>query len=286
MVNIFERKKDGTLPFKTTSNRKTPCDKPDGLPIMQSQVSQSVGKVRNHNEDAVFSVIHEIPSPVKRQTFGLFMIADGMGGHLDGEVASSLAVKIASNHLLTYLYEPLCLGHPPFTDEEIEAELDHAMHAAQEAVVTQVAGGGTTLTLALVLNCMLYFAHVGDSRLYLMTGNGPLQVLTKDHSLVRRLVDLGQISQQEAASHPQRNVLFRAVGQVEGFKADLGHLELTAKSSLLLCSDGLWGLVNEAAITSKLEKTRRSEGIAQELINAANHAGGTDNISVIIVTIS
>lgn len=284
-MKLFERKKDPSS-SPTAAAGENPHDLSGRMPVIQSQICQSVGKVRSHNEDAVFSLNVEISTSANRQSFGLFMLADGMGGHLDGEVASNLAIEAAAGYLMTNLLEPLRLGHSAFSDEEIEGLLEQAMQAAQDAVVSQVSGGGTTLTLALLLNSALFFAHVGDSRLYLLSGKQPLQLLTKDHSVVQRQVDLGQISPKEAANHPKRNALYRAVGQVIGFKADLGHLELPQPAILLLCSDGLWGLVEDANIAAILMNASHSVWNAQALVDAANQAGGTDNISVIIVTIS
>ena len=258
---------------------------PHELPTLRVQAAQSVGMARSHNEDAVYAMQLTLLTPESRHVFGLFMIADGMGGHLGGELASSLAIQGASNSLYRSLLEPLRLGQKNFSDEEISEALNAAMHAAQELVLNQAAGSGTTLTMAIVLDRNLYFAHVGDSRLYLAPYGEPLQVLTKDHSLVRRLVDLGQIDEDEAKTHPQRNVLFRALGQEDGFKADLGALKLENPVNLLLCSDGLWGLVQDQSLAETLRAARWSDKIAQKLINMANAAGGTDNISVIAVTI-
>ena len=110
--------------------------------------------------------------------------------------------------------------------------------------------------------------------------------MTKDHTIVRRLIDLGQISAEEAQSNPLRNQLFRAVGQSEAFKADLGTRELDEACNLLLCSDGLWGLVPDELLLKTLEKGLPARVAARTLVDAANKAGGTDNISVIIVNIS
>ena len=141
------------------------------------------------------------------------------------------------------------------------------------------------MTIALVLEKHLYFGHIGDSRLYYRGNHADFQPLTQDHSLVRRLVDLGQISEKDALHHPQRNVLFRALGQTEGFKVDLGHLELTEPAQLLVCTDGLWGLVEENELLKVIKTGSEAGNIAERLCELANEAGGTDNISVIFVEI-
>ena len=163
--------------------------------------------------------------------------------------------------------------------------LENAFTKAQEQVLQNVSGGGTTLTVALVLEKHLYFGHIGDSRLYFRSSHADLQALTQDHSLVRRLVDLGQISEAEAAHHPQRNVLFRALGQTEGFKVDLGHLDIVEPSQLLLCTDGLWGLASEDEMLRVIRSGSGAGNIAERLTELANEAGGTDNISVIFVEV-
>ena len=152
-------------------------------------------------------------------------------------------------------------------------------------MLLNVSGGGTTLTLALLLGKHLYFGHIGDSRLYFRSGSVEFRALTQDHSLVRRLVDLGQISEEEAAHHPQRNVLFRALGQTDGFKVDLGHLPLTEPTQLLICSDGLWSLVEESNLLEAIKSVPYGENTAERLCELANEAGGTDNISIIFVEI-
>ncbi len=148
----------------------------------------------------------------------------------------------------------------------------------------RVPGGGTTLTLALILGDRVFTAHVGDSRLYILSGKGKLTLSTKDHSLVKRLVDLGEITEAEAATHPQRNVLYRALGQTDALEPDLGQLTLAAGDLILICSDGLWGTLDK----SKLKAILGDDGLsldqkANALVDAANQAGGPDNISVVLV---
>ena len=129
-------------------------------------------------------------------------------------------------------------GQTEFSDEAIATILEDALQTAHHAVLENVKGGGTTLTVALVLNKKLHFAHVGDSRLYITSATKPLKALTLDHSLVQRLVELGQISQDDANDHPQRNVadlVFKMKAS-----ADIGNIEITEPCTLLLCSGGLW----------------------------------------------
>ena len=252
---------------------------------LQSQAASSIGKVRTHNEDALFSLSTQVCLQAQNRSVGLYMVADGMGGHVDGERASSLAIQAASRVLLQKFFDPLTF-EPSFpSGKSVEALLNQAMQAAQMAVLEGVPGGGSTLTLALVLERQIYFAHVGDTRLYLYTQSGGLQALTRDHSVARRLVDLGQLNAAEAQVNPLRNSLFRALGQGEGFSADFGQVTIEAPAKLLLCSDGLWGTLPEDTLVRSLQAEPLPVDAAWKLVQTANAAGGADNISVIIVDI-
>ncbi len=244
-----------------------------------------MGRTRNHMEDAAFTLTTQIFLPERTATLGIYMVADGMGGHDNGEVASRIAVQVSLDMLWQTLIDPLRRGDLVPSDQEVLAMLEIAFTRAQEQVLQSVLGGGTTLTIALVLEKHLYFGHIGDSRLYYRGNHADFQPLTQDHSLVRRLVDLGQISEKDALHHPQRNVLFRALGQTEGFKVDLGHLELTEPAQWLVCTDGLWGLVEENELLKVIRTGSGAGNIAEQLCDLANEAGGTDNISVIFVEI-
>ena len=278
-MNLFKRRQD-------RSEETVRIFTADYLPALYHQTAQSVGKTRSHNEDSLFALSTVTISSEARHVLGLYMVADGMGGHLNGELASGLAIQTASASLYQHVIEPLRLGQKNFTEDEMREALEQAVQAAQEAVINQINGGGTTLTMALVLNQSLYFAHVGDSRLYLASQAHQLAQLTKDHSLVRRLVDLGQITTKEAEGHPQRNVLFRALGQTEGFKVDIGMVPLDHPVRLLLCSDGLWGLVPDEKLDQLVRHSSPAAQAAKELVDLANSSGGTDNISVVLITIN
>jgi serine/threonine protein phosphatase PrpC len=247
--------------------------------------AQSVGRTRTHMEDSVFALTMDLFLPERPVTLGIYMVADGMGGHDNGEVASKIAIQIGVGSLMKTLIDPLLKGELLPSHQEVLTLLEAAFTQAQDEVLRYVSGGGTTLTLALLLEKHLYFAHIGDSRLYFRSSHADLQALTQDHSLVRRLVDLGQISEAEAIHHPQRNVLFRALGQTEGFKVDLGHLDLVEPTQLLLCTDGLWGLADEEELLRVIETLPGQGNVADRLCELANNAGGTDNISVIFVEI-
>ncbi len=282
---VFQRKK-GIKNSKQANEREAESSNSSRLVIIESHAEVSIGKVRKQNEDTIFAMHTRSLSYELQVSYGLFVVADGMGGHDNGEVASSTAVAAVVKVIQEQLFARIQHSSSLPTTQEVEDTLKSAAQSAQEAVLSVVPGGGTTLSAALVINNMLHFAHVGDSRIYLYSPQEGLKTLTKDHTVVRRLVDLGQISADEASSNPLRNQLFRAVGQGEGFKVDLGLRELRDPCTLLLCSDGLWGLLPEETLLKTLEKGQSAQTCTQSLVNAANKAGGSDNISVIVVKIS
>jgi len=252
---------------------------------LQAWSAQSVGKTRTHMEDSAYALTMQLYLPERPVTLGVFMVADGMGGHDHGEIASKFAIQVSVAVLMETLIDPLRQGELLPSHQEVLSMIEKAFTQAQEQVLENVSGGGTTLTLAFVLEKHLYFGHIGDSRLYVRSEHADFQALTQDHSLVRRLVDLGQISEEDALHHPQRNVLFRALGQTEGFKVDLGHLDIVEPSQLLICTDGLWGLADELEMLKVIKTGSGTANIAEQLCELANNAGGTDNISVIFVEI-
>jgi serine/threonine protein phosphatase PrpC len=242
------------------------------------------GRVRNHNEDALFVLSGEQEASNAAPPFGLFMLADGMGGHQSGEIASALALRVAASWLLSRVYFPLVDSadrggdQPSLTDMVREA-----VSQANRVVTRDFPGSGSTLTCGMILGDRLFVGHVGDSRAYLLRVNQPARQLTKDHSLVNRLMEMGQLTEEEAAIHPQRNVLYRAIGQGATLEVDVFTYALEPGDRLLLCSDGLWGMVDEAEIWRLVQEAETPRQACVQLVDAANAAGGNDNISVVLV---
>ncbi len=265
--------------FETAPAPSTP------LPLTRLRIgwATDVGEVRRHNEDTALVITASHDGDEASPPFGLFILADGMGGHQAGEVASSLAARTMAHHILQHLYLPTLMGQEQDTDvPSLNEALVNAVQAANNAVARHVPGGGTTLTGALVLGPRVYVAHVGDSRAYIIADNG-IEQITHDHSLVDRLVELGQLTADEAADHPQKNVLYRAIGQGGTLDVDIYVRTIPEHGRLLLCSDGLWGLVDEEVLIRAVSDTPSLQAACDSLIASANQAGGTDNITTILV---
>lgn len=244
-----------------------------------------VGMVRGNNQDSMFSILASGSSADDLPDFGLFIVADGMGGHHDGEKASAITTRMVSMHVLSNLYMALLNQEMDDPDRPtITDVLRDAVQSANEAVTEKIPEGGTTVTAAVVLGDLAYVAHVGDSRAYLITEDG-IEQITRDHSLVQRLIELDQLTPEEAAEHPQRNVLYRAIGQNDNLDVDAITRRLPARSRLLVCSDGLWNLVPEDTIREETAKHTNPQEACNRLVRMANDRGGPDNITVILVQV-
>ncbi|MFH2038574.1 MAG: protein phosphatase 2C domain-containing protein [Chloroflexota bacterium] len=246
--------------------------------------SQSVGKHRDHNEDSIVTFSITIGNGTNNQPLGLFIVADGMGGYQYGEVASNVAARTVASYLIKK-FHPVIADATVTLDESLQEIMNNAVKEAQLAVVKSAPGSGTTLTAVLVHGQQMTIAHVGDSRAYSIQPNGKVEPLTRDHTLVRRLEELGQITSDEAAVHPQRNVLYRALGQDDFLEADIFTTPFPQPGYLFICSDGLWGVVSDAEISQIISESINIQAACQSLVAAANAAGGPDNISAILVNL-
>jgi serine/threonine protein phosphatase PrpC len=257
----------------------------EGLSFVVGKGSH-IGKKREHNEDAFFTLECTLKQNDEMMPFGLFIIADGMGGHQAGDVASALATRVVAHSLMRQVYLPFLRdeerdsSRPPINEALIDA-----LSEASLAVYEAVPDAGTTLTAALIVGTHAYIGHVGDSRAYLVTEKG-LQQITQDHSLVARLIELGQATPEEAMTHPQRNVLYRALGQGGSMEVDTYFQLLPAGSQLLLCSDGLWGAAPEREMAALIAAAPSPQIACRRLIEAAITHGGEDNITMILIAIT
>ncbi len=254
-----------------------------GNPQLIFGYAQSVGVVRDHNEDSILIFNTVIPDNDKYFSLGLFIVADGMGGHMNGEVASNLAVRIVARDILAKGMAGLLNIQPAPPEAGIQDILEQSVMEAHRIISSEAPGSGTTLTAVLIVGQQMSIAHVGDSRAYSINPSGKAEVLTRDHSLVKRMIELGHLTEKEAAVHPQRNVLYRALGQGEPFSPDINTSLLPAPGFLLLCSDGLWGVVPQEEMVQIIQSAPSPEIACQMLVDAANAAGGPDNISAILI---
>jgi serine/threonine protein phosphatase PrpC len=217
-----------------------------------------------------------MPQPV-----GLFVIADGMGGHLMGDRASALAVRLVASHIIREVCLPMLSDGEGMTDlAPINEVLESSVRTAHEAVTKRLPEAGTTMTMALLLGDGIYVAHVGDSRAYLGEV-GHIRPLTQDHSMAARLLEMGQASPAEVA--PQRHILYKALGQGHQCQPDILYHDLEQGQYLLLCCDGLWSKIPDHEIARILEAAPTPDLACQSLVSQANENGGEDNISVILV---
>jgi PPM family protein phosphatase len=243
---------------------------------------QSVGKQRELNEDSLLALTATLAGNSGSLPFGIYIVADGMGGHQYGEVASNAAIRIVAGHILRKFHPYLFNIKPSPPDESLQEIMQTAVREAQKIIQNEAPSSGTTLTAALVLGQQVTIAHVGDSRAYHIYPDGRSEVVTRDHSLVKRLEELGHISPAEAENYPHRNVLYRALGQGEILEADVFTVSFPQTGYLMLCSDGLWGVIADQDLSKIIREAPSLQRACQNLVEAANTAGGPDNISVII----
>ena len=275
-----------------------------------------VGKQRDQNEDCAYKRVESSEEGDR----GLFIVADGMGGYKAGEVASRLAVETISKALDSFfkplpdqptiqldsasldktVKQSLASEEQPVTQKTrkltetvvvtaIEEQLKVAIQQANKAILrygeqqSAARGLGSTVTVALVQNDQAYIANVGDSRTYLLR-NQNLTPITRDHSLVARLVESKQIEPEDVYTHPQRNLIYRSLGAGhKSIEVDIFHQTLQKGDTLLLCSDGLWEMVRQQELLKVLSEQSSPQKICEILIDMANENGGEDNITAVVV---
>lgn len=237
-----------------------------------------VGKVRKNNEDYCKGEIIQIED----DCIGIFALADGMGGHNKGEVAS----KIAVDSILDFLKENISNSHGikmDYLDDVIKQGYNYANQKIYEKSLedSSCEGMGTTLVVAVVYKDDMIMANVGDSRGYLLH-NGEFRRITRDHSLVEELIKANLITEEEARCHPRRNQITRAMGAEEIVIVDIFREKVEKDDMILLATDGLTGCVEDEDIKNIIQQDKDIKEICQDLIDEANNNSGKDNISVIL----
>lgn len=236
---------------------------------MKTFSKTDIGMIREVNQDYVYvsdSPIGKLPN--------LFVVADGMGGHKAGEFASRFTVEVVKEELASS------------SEDGPEAMIRQAIISANQKLLetarqdSRMEGMGTTLVVATVIDRTLYFANVGDSRLYLL--NDDIKQVSKDHSLVQEMVRLGGINQEDAKHHPDKNIITRAIGAKEQIEIDFYEYRLKKGDIILMCTDGLSNMVEDEEMLHIVKSSRDVVEAVQRLIERANQNGGNDNIGVVI----
>ena len=238
--------------------------------MLNSYAMTDVGRTRVVNQDYVFSCLEPVGNLPN-----LFIVADGMGGHQAGDFASSYSVKkFLESVSLSLQRNP----HKIFADAIRYANRELIEKSKSNP---ELKGMGTTLVALTIVDDKAYVANVGDSRLYLMEDS--LMQITVDHSLVQEMIKIGELTKEDARLHPDKNIITRAVGAGRDIRADFFEFTLTKESILLMCSDGLSNMVEDAQLAVLLKSAQTPEKIGKKLIETANKNGGKDNIAVIVI---
>lgn len=240
---------------------------------MVSGAISDIGKNREKNQDAYYMSLEE--------NFPLYLVADGMGGHRSGEVASTMAMDIIKNEFL--------LSKNHLTNEEnILKTIKESIEKANTRIYLkskeseECNGMGTTMTLGYIFNGKVFIGHVGDSRAYLIRDK-EINQITEDHSYVNELLKLGSITPEEAENHPKKNMITRAVGSSSKINMDLIVKEYEKDDILLLCSDGLFNMLKKCEIYEVFNREENMQKACEILASKANDKGGLDNITLISI---
>lgn len=241
---------------------------------MEVFAKSDLGKARDINEDAIYI-------PEEDLGINLYILADGMGGYQGGDVASQLAVTAARSYIKNN-YEIT------FEEKEdilklVNGSIEYANMVVAERAKTdkKLNQMGSTLEVLLLIRNNAYIGHVGDSRAYIIR-DGNIRKLTTDHSYIQKLINDGRITKAESTTHPDKNMITKAIGTEIVVEAELIHQKLNKGDIILLCSDGLTNLVSDNEIL-KIVQESFDEDVAEKLVDRANSLGGTDNVSVIVL---
>jgi serine/threonine protein phosphatase PrpC len=254
----------------------------DSLQIGQAT---DIGRTRELNEDAFFTLKAVLGIEAQHVPAAILIVADGMGGHAAGQIASATAVRVAASGLVRQLLAPLLRDDTGTERRPLQEIMIEATSSANEAVSRIESDAGTTLTSVFIVGHSAYVAHVGDTRVYYLK-DGEASRITQDHSLVSRLVELGEITAEAAQGHPQRNFLYRALGQESDLEIDAQLHRLAEGSYLLVCTDGLWNAVSDREMLEVVEKAASCQDACNQLVELANERGGDDNITVVLARIN
>ncbi|HEU0001563.1 MAG TPA: protein phosphatase 2C domain-containing protein, partial [Ktedonobacteraceae bacterium] len=256
-----------------------------GLAVI-TETDRGIKRKHKPNEDSLFAMQGARTHNSQPQQFGLFVVADGMGGHANGQDASRTAIQNIIDFMLPRISTENGLNDEGYKNLLMEG-VQQANLAVHQRNLQDHADMGTTMTAALVVGSTAYIANVGDSRTYLYREPEGLRQITHDHSVVASLVDAGIIKPDDIYTHPKRNQIYRSLGEKPGVEVDAFIQPLQANDKLLLCSDGLWDMVRDPEIQRVVSSSIPTPTqIGKNLIQAALDGGGEDNVTVIVVSIT
>ena len=252
-------------------------------PFIATAQHSDVGVKRPQNQDTAMSIVSLCGADNPIVPFAISLVADGMGGHADGADASKAVATYMTQNLTSRLLIPMMRDQS--VSEPVQDIMNQAVLDASRTIHISDQGqlGGTTLTCGVIIKSRLFIAHVGDSRAYLYDhAAGELKVLTEDHTYVQQLLKAGEITEEEAAVHPKRNLLFRAITGSD-VEVDLSTCALPSNGVFMVCSDGLWGHIDHELIKKVIAANNQSlQQKCEQLVAMAIEGGTTDNISVVL----
>ncbi len=239
---------------------------------MKAFALTDVGRSRTTNQDYVYLSIDAVGTLPN-----LLIVADGMGGHKAGEVASENAVMSVVESVKNSKMKDIV----SIIEEAITCANDDLMNLSRSD--SKYEGMGTTMVLATIVDDAMYVANIGDSRLYLI--NDEIHQITRDHSYVEEMVSIGELDKESARTHEKKNIITRAIGVVKGTEADFFEVQLNSGDMILMCSDGLTNMVDDERIKRIIKGNEEVEDAVHTLIDAANDNGGKDNIAVLLAKV-
>jgi serine/threonine protein phosphatase PrpC len=244
--------------------------------------SHSKGMQRDQDDDSLLVVTGGSDGDHGLPDFGLFCVADGLGGYKDSDLASAIAVKTVARRLTQGIFVRLMDLDPGDEDTvPYEIQIRQAFKAAHQTILERANGGATTLTVALLLGEQIVLGHAGDTRAYFIEDDR-VECLTQDHSLAREMSDSGVMTEKERQQGAYSNVLLNALGKPEDPEVDVSFHVVPVGGHMLICTDGLWGVLSEDEILEKIEAGGDPQRISDQLVETALESGGSDNISAIL----
>lgn len=240
----------------------------------------NTGLCREHNEDA-YKLPEDTDSAILARNGHLYVLADGMGGHDHGEIASALTIESINAEYYATAWS--LSAHNP--EPMIIDTLSHAILKANHQVIETTDGGGTTVVAVVLHGDSLVAMNVGDSRAYLLRDD-ELRLISRDHSWVSMMVEMGKLSPEEAIYDPRRNILYQAIGQGSELEIHIDREKLKVDDTIILCSDGLWSEIDEQVMKEIISQAPSPQAATEKLIESANAAGGSDNITAIVIQVT